>query len=235
MLLESSALADHGYRALAGVDLGADAASLYDGRPLSRAARALAVAMHAHPRDALVLQGWPLRALTEAHLAAPPVGEAVGVPWRRLLTEVPAAVAAPASAPGAGPVRARLPALLSALWAPLGLEPPVVRVLDCRPLGPRGRAAEVEGRLVIATSLGEPGHHALLQVFHEAAHPVTDAAVRARLGAEDRARSTRKGAPGFAAHQAYEAAAVAWGGAVLEEAAPDLLPEWAAWRTRWGI
>jgi hypothetical protein len=235
VIIETSALADHGYRALAGVDLGADAASLYDGRPLSRAARALAVAMHAHPRDALVLQGWPLRALSPAHLAAPPVGEAVGVPWRRLLTEVAAVAAPPETAPGAGPLRTRLPALMAALWAPLGLEPPPLRVLDCRPLGPRGRAVEAEGRLVIATSLGEPGHHALLQVFHEASHPVTDAAVRARLGADDRVRSTRKGAKGFAAHQAYEAAAVAWGGAVLEEAAPDLLPEWAAWRSRWGI
>ena len=227
------AVADRGYAALATVDLGADAASIFrrDPRTLpSAASRALAAALRAHPGDALVLQGWPLRAPSVQALAAPPVATAIRTPWAALLAEFAPLEPAPASAHDL--LATRLPPLLTALWAPLGAPPPPLRIVDCRPLGPQGRAMQLGGVLTVATSLATP-EHALLQVFHEATHPVTDPAVHARLGASE-PRATHRDAPGFATHRALEAAAVAYGTAVLEVAAPELLPAWSTWRRRWG-
>ncbi len=178
-----------------------------------------------------------------ATLEAAPVVEPLRVAWAAALAAALAAVGPSAQtsaqaipeAAVSRDLQLRLPALLAALWAPLGAAPPPLRVLDCAPLGAHGRAAMVGGVFTVATSFAVGGDHPLLQVFHEAAHPVTDPAVFARLESPAEApRDTRRDSPGFAAHRACEAAAVAWGTAVLERAAPDLLPAWAAWRARWG-
>ena len=247
---ERSALADRGYATLAAVDLGPDAASLHtaspgaappsvrpDALPSPSAAHvALAAVLRTHRSDALVLQGWPMRATSLVELAAPPVASPVRIAWAAALAN--AGPPAPAEEwPNAAITRvleARLPALLAALWAPLATAPPPLRVLDCRPLGPHGRAAMVSEVFTVATSFAAGESHALLQIFHEAAHPVTDPAVFGRLGTASGTRDTRFGTAGFAAHRACEAAAVAWGTVILEGIAPDLLPAWAAWRARWG-
>lgn len=246
--VERSAIADIGYGLLAAVDLGRDAANLYAPRrefdrlalaPAPAWAAALQAALRAHPRDALVLQGWPLRTPSLADLAAPPVAPALLTPWARAVAaesraaEVRAfALAAPSPAT---PSLASLPALLAALWQPLGAEAPATcRVLDCRPLGPHGRTHTQAGVFVVATSLDEAADHPLMQIFHEAAHPVTDAAVFARLGAEAHgARRTAAGTPGFEVHRVLEATAVAYGQAVLEAHAPSVLPAYRAWCSRW--
>ncbi len=246
--VERSAIADVGYGLLAAVDLGRDAANLYAPRPefdrLAPApppawAAALQAAMRAHPRDAHVLQGWPLRAPSLADLATPPVAPALRTPWARAAAAESRAAEvrafALATSSSATPSLASLPTLLAALWQPLGVEAPATcRVVDCRPLGPHGRTDTQAGVLVVATSLDETGDHPLMQIFHEAAHPVTDAAVFARLGADAQgARRTAAGTPGFEVHRMLEAAAVAYGQAVLEAHAPSLLPAYRAWCSRW--
>lgn len=221
-------MAERGYAVLSRLDLGADAASLFCPNPAPAPAwvAPLLAAVRAHPRDALVLQGWPLRADSIESLASPPVAAPLAHAFGDAIRSV--------SPPEAPPPRIcdRLESLLAALYAPLG-GPPPVRALDCPSLGPHGRAAQHGGALVLATSLAEPAPHPLLQLFHEACHPVTDPAVLARLGATLATRATRRDDPGFATHRALEAAAVAYGTSTLEQSAPDLLPDWRRWLGTW--
>lgn len=237
--LGRSEVVDRGYAVLAAVDLGRDAANLYDAASSRAQAAAPAIerlrgALLAHPGDALVLQGWPLRAATLATLAAPPVAPALATAWAGAV----ATHGSPASDPPERVTAAfdRLPALLAALWAPLGpAAPGTCRVLDCPPLGRHGRALAHGDAFVVATSASAGlGWHPLMQVFHEAAHPVTDAPVLARLGSgAAAARRTAAGSAGFEVHRALESTAVAYGTTVIEGHAPDLLPAWQAWCRDW--
>lgn len=238
--IERSAIAEAGYRVLAALDLGRDAANLYvpppaEVAPVPAWVPALRAALRANPRDALVLQGWPLRAPSLASLRDPPVTPALAQAWRAAAASVPTEASSlgdvPALDGSLGPI---LTDLLAALWAPLGAHAPsICRVLDCAPLGPHGRATTSGNTFVVATSLSESGEHPLMQILHEAAHPVTDGAVLARLGADAAAaRHTEMGADGFAIHQALEAAAVAYAGAVLEARRPSLVPAYRAWCSR---
>ncbi len=232
-----SAVADCGYGVLAGVDLGRDAANLYDPSAPARTAlrsvfEPLRAALLADPAGGLVLQGWPLRATSLAALADPPVAPALASAFARAVAAVEPSLPRGSSPASPAPAFDRLTTLLGALWAPLGTSAPMTcRVLDCPALGRHGRAVRLGDVFVVATALGVGGGlHPLMQVFHEAAHPVTDAAVLARLGPDAlAARRTAPGTSGFAVHRAIESTAVAYGTAILEGPAADLLTDWEAW------
>jgi hypothetical protein len=122
--------------------------------------------------------------------------------------------------------------LREALWDGTGPVPPLI-VLDCAALGTHGRAVSHGDRRVVAVNLGAGMDHALLQIFHEEIHPVTDRLVMQEVEGVD--RDTRAGSEGYALHQRLEEAAVARGREVIREHAPDLADGYEAWAGRFGM
>ena len=118
--------------------------------------------------------------------------------------------------------------LRAALWA--GAEPPMLRILHCPSLGLHGRAMSVGGSRVVAVNLQREWRDALIQIFHEECHPISDPTV-----VETPGRDTRVGTPGHSHHMRLELAAVELGATVLAEAAPDLMVAYDAWRRRYRI
>ena len=221
------------FHLLSHLDLGRDAASLYDhrlGRPPW--ADALLAAVRGSPRGPW-LQFLPLLADDLAGMCALIADPALAAAYRVALAAAadsfaddPAARIATVAAVAPAMV-ARLRPIRDALWAPD--PPPSLRILHCPALGRHGRAAGRGRNRVVAVSLDAPAPHPLLQVLHEECHPVSDRTVDAR------GRETRADAPGYAVHHRLEAAAVALGRRVLGAVDPALSEAYEAWARPFGL
>lgn len=236
---------------LAHLDLGRDAASIFDPTLPARAwVGELGAAYQAAPGRLVVhaLGLWHrTRAGLDALREAPPPGlrDAAG---RRLVAGLLDAMASErvaferAWAAGEREARARmaevaaridepLAALRRALWEPQG-EPPALTVLDCPALGLGGRGASDGRGRVVAVSLAAPAEHLLCQILHEEIHPVTDPSVRGTVPAS--VQDTRAGTAGHALHAALEHVAIEVGQALIAARAPAWAPAYARWRERLG-
>jgi hypothetical protein len=236
---------------LAHLDLGRDAASIFDETLPERAwAAGLREAYGAAPGrlqvHALGLR-WRSRAQLDALREAPPPGlrDPAG---RRLLGCLLDAMASEHEAFTTGwiasereatarreevitSIAAPLDVLRRALWEQHG-EPPALTVLDCPALGLAGRGASDEHGRVVAVSLAAPLDHLLCQIVHEEIHAVTDAIVRETMSSTP--QHTRAGTAGHALHAALEHAAVEVGQALIETRAPAWVEAYARWRRRLG-
>ena len=120
-----------------------------------------------------------------------------------------------------------LDVLRRALWEQHG-EPPPLTVLDCPALGLAGRGASDSHGRIVAVSLGAPVDHLLCQILHEEIHPVTDPMIR-----EERprlAQDTRTGTTGHALHATLEHTAIEVGEALILARAPEWTTAYARWR-----
>jgi radical SAM superfamily enzyme YgiQ (UPF0313 family)/protein-L-isoaspartate O-methyltransferase len=231
------------YHVLSWLDLGADAANLHQpDRPPRSWVAPLRQAWERAPRR-LHLQVIGLRFRDPAALIRslrdgaprPLRGEADLALARALADALEAEVddfhaawsAAPRSSNEARLVTA-LERLREALYAGQDAEPPPLRVLDCPALGHAGRATEHDGERLVAVSLAQPLEHAVMQVFHEEVHPVTDPLVLAEWD-DGSPRDTRHGSPGHALHQHLEQVALGATRAVIEARAPRWLPAFEGW------
>lgn len=207
---------DRFYRVLAHLDPGRDAANIFD-PDLPKVAWADALQATYRP----AWQFLPLIAVSEVELV------------RRMPTPLLAAYGEVSIDAGAVPAFdvTQLSGLRSALWGER--PPPELTVLHVPSLGRHGRAVpHPNGARTVATSLSDP--LALIQVFHEECHPVTDPAVRAAAtGAEK--RDTRAGSEGYGVHMALERAAVERGRVVITRARPELGPAYSEWCRRYGM
>lgn len=235
------------FHVLAHLDLGRDAASIFDEtlpeRPWVPGLREA----HAAAPGRLQAQALGLRhrAGLEALRDAPPPGlrDAAG---RRLLGRLLDAMASEREAfseawiAGEAEAEARraeviaevaepLDVLRRALWEQQG-EPPSLTVLDCPALGLAGRGASDPRGRVVAVSLAAPMEHLLCQILHEEIHPVTDPVVRETMPAAP--QDTRSGTPGHALHAALEHAAIEVGEALISARAPEWSGAYARWRSR---
>lgn len=223
------------YHVLSKLDLGRDAANLYDRRGATLAwASGLEDAYLAAGPERLELQfaglafegldellahvsrrGTPLwarfRAALEAERAQFEADFRAREADERALVE---AVARELSPP--------LARLRRSLWAPL--EAPPLVVFHAPALGLHGRGDPRGSRHLVAVSLAQPTEHLLCQIFHEAVHPVSDRELRGLAG-----RDTRAGAPGSELHRRIEAHAVSRGAEVIAAAMPELVPSYERW------
>lgn len=220
------------YEVLARIDLGRDAANLYDS---TRASRPWADALTKAYRAA------PGRLLVQAAALVDP--DDVRSRLRRMLREGADLALAQcfitalddlqdAPVDWGTPSEALLEAwteLRAALWERRGALP-TWRIYDAPALGWAGRATQVAGEQRIAVALSRPADHVVCQVFHEAIHAVTDPVVGA---GPTLSRSTSAEDPGFAIHQRLEEAAVEVGRAIIEARRPALAPAYERWCSRW--
>ena len=215
------------YRVLARLDLGRDAASLYNGAPARHWTHALLAAYRQDPQ-AIQLQWLGLahetaEALIQAVETMPesPLRTAILAAVRDELTSLPPQICpAPSFLPRLAPLR-------EAIYAEA---PPPLTLLHVAALGRHGRAATLRGERRVAVDLTQPEEHTLMQILHEECHAVTDREV----AASPIPRETRIGTAGYAVHRALEDAAVAYGAVVLAEVAPELMPAYERWRARVG-
>ncbi|MFN3201641.1 MAG: hypothetical protein ACE366_24775 [Bradymonadia bacterium] len=117
-----------------------------------------------------------------------------------------------------------------ALW---GGTPPALMIMDCDALGLHGRGGALDPlgiRRGVAISLEAPLEHAVCQIVHEEIHPITDPQVPVTTH-----RSTAKGDPGFAHHKALEAAAVSAGFELFDIHAPAFSEAYRRWCSRFGV
>lgn len=241
------------YHLLAHLDLGADAATVYDPAlpapawvaPLLSAYRAAPgrLALQAHSLPFVGVDSW-LRALRER----PPttLQDAAG---QRLIECVLAAADAEREAfdawwtehrPAAGQLAADAGAQLAQpiarlrerLWEAQTDDPPPLLVLDIPALGRRGRATTRDGTRLVAVDLAQPAAHILMQVLHEEVHPLTDPLVLVEL--PEGVRDTHAESAGFAIHQALEQTAVLATEAFLTQKAKELLPDFRRWLSEQG-
>lgn len=237
------------FHVLAHLELGRDAASIYDETLPERAwVAGLREAYEAAP-GRLHVQGLGLRHREglERLRDAPPPGlrDAAG---RRLLerlldasaSEREAFVSAWAATEREAEARrdevaARigepLDVLRRALWEEHG-EPPPLTVLDCPALGLAGRGASDSHGRIVAVSLAAPIDHLLCQILHEEIHPITDPVIRESMPSFS--QDTRAGTPGHALHAAIEHAAIEVGEALILARAPAWAEAYARWRERLG-
>ena len=230
------------FRVLSRLDLGADAANLYDpSQPERPWAAPLLQAWRAAPRR-LYAQVLALRFHEPTELIqrlrwrppAPLRGEEDQALALALAEAMEAVAAEPRQDRGvwsAAPHRPLVEALTElriALYAGQERDPPPLRVLDCPALGKAGRATSYDGERLVAVSLEQPFEQVLMQVLHEEVHPVTDPLVLADW--EDQApRDTRAGSAGHALHQRLEQVAIGATQALLQARAPRWLPAFEGW------
>lgn len=249
--LERSEHAALCYHVLAHLDLGRDAASIYDrARPQRPWVAALRTA-YARAPGRLRLQFMGVEATSRAELEgwlrgpgldpalrdAP--GQALAEAFLRALAQE-----RPRVAVGGALERERERELLGAitrlravLWETT-TGPPPLTIVDCPALGWCGRASHrgrggAAPRRVVGVSLARPAEHVILQVFHEETHRVTDPLVL--RGRSHGARDTRVGQPGHALHEELERAAVEAGQAIIDVRAPELRAAYHRWRARFGV
>jgi hypothetical protein len=232
---------------LAHLDLGRDAASIYDETlPEREWVAGLREAYAAAPgRLQVHAVGLRHREGLEGLREAPPPGlrDAAG---RRLLERLIDAMASEregfvaawmASAAEAEARRSEvadritepLEALRRALWEQHG-DPPPLTVLDCAALGLAGRGAGDRSGRIVAVSLAAPIDHLLCQILHEEIHPVTDPVVRETM--RSTAQDTRPDTAGHALHAAIEHTAIEVGEALIQARAPEWTAAYARWRGR---
>lgn len=232
---------------LAHLELGRDAASIYDDTLPERAwVEGLRDAYMAAPgRLHVHALGLRHREGLEALREAPPAGlrDTAGRRLLELLLDAMAneraefACGWDASAPEAEARRAEVVARIAepltvlrrALWEQQG-EPPPLTVLDCPALGLAGRGASDEHGRVVAVSLAAPTDHLLCQLLHEEIHPVTDPVARSTMPSIS--QDTRAGTAGHALHAALEHAAIEVGEALITARTPAWAVAYAHWRSR---
>lgn len=228
------------FAVLAHLDLGADAASVFDASLSPQAwTRGLLEAYRAAP-GRLTLHGIGLshpHGLGDRLRSNPPPSLA-DAPGRRLCDRTADALDALSTwqvlyAAVPEPVIEPLTTLREALWERHGSPPPLT-IADCPALGRCGRATEAASGRVVAVSLAQPVDHVLCQVLHEETHALTDPVVRASWGAGP-SRDTAVGSAGFRRHRALEVAAVEVGDALIRARAPQWLPAYQRWRARVGM
>jgi len=244
------------YHVLSLLDLGRDAASLFDCRRKPRSwSTALRDAYLAAP-GRLLLQGLPLFTADLAGLLDALAGDrlfpAGGAADRRLCSRFAEALLAeaaeverqwradePASARRAADflaAAASVARVRTALWSQAGAPEPALEVLDCPSLrsegGTHGRSTARAAGHVVAVALAAPLDQVLCQILHEEMHPVTDRALLAEF--PPGARDTRVGADGFALHARIEKAAVDTGQRLIDAYAPELAAAYRHWRGRHG-
>jgi hypothetical protein len=121
-----------------------------------------------------------------------------------------------------------------ALYEESGMDAPSLLIVDCDALtssrGTHGRCVSGRDRLIVAVSLAAPREQALCQILHEQTHQVTDGAIRRQLSHLQ--QDTRLDSGGFELHRQLEIAAVERGQQLIAEHAPDLLDAWQEWRRR---
>ena len=115
-------------------------------------------------------------------------------------------------------VLSQIEAFRADLWAPQGLRPPPLVLLDVPALGIASRAATVGGTWRVGTSLAMPDDYVLMQLLHEEIHLVTDPTVRVTDASGDRL------------HRRLERTALNATAAFLHARAPDHLPAFERWR-----
>lgn len=229
------------YAALAHLDLGQDAASLYDpALPEASWVPGLLEAYRAAPgRLEVHAVGLVAPEALEARLRERPTAGLSDGAGRRLCTRLADAMAQLSASPidyAAVPteIEAPLAELREALWERQGGAPPLT-VADCPALRHAGRATSTPRGRVVAVSLAEPAEHVLCQVLHEETHVVTDPIVCAQWPADGPARDTAVGSAGYERHRALETAAVEVGEAVIAARAPRWLDAYRRWRGRYGV
>lgn len=224
------------YHVLAHLDLGRDAASLFD-RSLPRHAwvddlRAAydaapgRLAVHAialvHDDPIAVLRDDPPPMLRDAagRVLASRLADAMeAAEYDPAFAEVPTALIEP------------LTQLRAALYERIG-DPPPLLILDCPALRLAGRAASRGDTRVVAVSLAQDPGHVLCQTIHEEIHAITDPVVRrGRTALQD----TRAHAPGFALHRELEHAAIEVGDALIAARTPQWSAAYAVWRARFAM
>lgn len=217
------------YHVLAHLDLGRDAASLFD-RTLPRRAWVddLRAAYAAAPGRLVV------HAIALAH------DDPIAVLRRdggELATRLADAMEAedpryePAFADVPHHLLEPLEVLRAALHERIG-EPPPLTILDCPALRLAGRAASRDGTRVVAVSLAQDPGHVLCQTIHEEIHAVTDPVIRSGFAV---AQDTRVDAPGFALHRELERAAIEVGDALIAARMPQWSEAYAKWRKRFAL
>jgi hypothetical protein len=231
------------YHVLAHLDLGRDAASLFDDtlppRPWVAGLRAAylaapgRLAVHAAPLscgDRLVerlrnaapasLRDGPGRALAQAFAnaidrEAPEFLASWDRQDPRSLVDVANAIGEP------------LARLRRALWERTAEPPPLV-VVHCPALGRHARATRRDDARIVAADCTQSIEWLACQVLHEEIHAITDPAVLA--GRDASARDTRVGTPGFVLHAELERAAIEVGDALVRARAPEWADAYARWR-----
>jgi hypothetical protein len=239
------------YHVLAHLDLGRDAASLFDPRLPERPWREPLHRAYLDAPGRLTVHALPLtdpEGLDDVLRRTPPASLADG-PGRTLAKwfadamqaqhsrfEATLEMTAELDRARRREVRDRiasdLHSLRAALWERQGPAPPL-RIYDCPSLGPAGRAASTREGRAVAVSLAEPIGHVLCQIIHEEIHAVTDPVVRASAGPQP--RDTRVGAPGHEVHEALEHAAIEVGEALIAARAPRWSQAYRRWRARFGV
>jgi hypothetical protein len=127
----------------------------------------------------------------------------------------------------------RLERLLEVLYGKV----PSIDIVQCASLGNRrythGRGLIRADRHLVAVSFEPPLEQVLCQIFHEAIHPMTDPPIRTRFGAI--LQETRVSSPAFALHRELEQRAVQKGDELIAQCLPELHGAYSKWRRRYGI
>ncbi|TNE46084.1 MAG: hypothetical protein EP343_25290 [Deltaproteobacteria bacterium] len=121
------------------------------------------------------------------------------------------------------------------LWERRGLEPPPLYVFDAPALGTHGRGMGGRTYRCCAVSLARDGEQALCQVFHEEVHAISDEEVEKASGQSLDTRDTQVRSDGFRLHQALEHRAVELGGELIQEHTPMYQAAYQQWRERFGV
>lgn len=230
------------YHVLAHLDLGRDAASLYDDTLPTKPWTPALLAAYAAARGRLAVHGAPLwygeRLVARLREGVPAMlrdteGRALASAFADAIeAEAPDYLLAferdeTSLADVATSLAAPLSRLRAALWERVGAAPPLV-VVHCPALGKRARAGTQADARIVATDCAQPIEWLACQVLHEEIHAITDDAVLA--GRDARARDTRAGMPGFALHDELERAAIEVGDALVQARAPEWAQAYARWR-----
>ncbi len=235
-------IAEVAYHVLAHLDLGRDAASLYDDTLLAKPWTPALYGAYAKARGRLAVHGAPLwygeRLVERLREGVPAMlrdaeGRALARAFADAIeTEATAHLTAfecddTALADVATALAAPLSRLRAALWERVGQPPPLV-IVHCPALRKCARAARRDDARIVATDCAQPIEWLACQVLHEEVHAITDDAVLA--GRDARARDTRVGAPGHALHRELERAAIEVGDALVQARAPEWAEAYARWR-----
>lgn len=227
------------YAVLAELDLGRDAANIYQPKrapavwaPALRTAylaadgRLLAQVLPLITQDAADLRAW----------LANPRGQLNDAKGRvlcdclRTAFEQADATFGPAEPDSS--TRALVDTLHRALWA--GRARPRLIVEDAPALRvppfTHGRAVSLGEHQRVAVAFEAGGEQVAIQILHETTHAVTDAEV-----SHAASRSTRVGDAGYDAHMAIERAAVERGQMLIDAHAPSLKQAYVRWRARYAI
>lgn len=127
--------------------------------------------------------------------------------------------------------------LRRALYEESDTDAPRLLIVDCDALtssrGTHGRCVSGRDRLTVAVSLTAPREQALCQILHEQMHQVTDGPIRRELSHLQ--QDTQLGSGGFQLHRRLELEAVERGQQLIAQHAPQLRDAYHQWRRRHGI